>query len=146
MRYLKVHREPLSLCAILQWFYARGWENGTTASADDPRRNVPRPRHHIRISRLALSTFSNAHEGLIQRMRIANFTSRSHLQRKRDGVTNFRDDFRRVKRRWKMEMHLGLRSDFRSSWFCLLIRIEAKTASGSLFGYVRFISSFILST
>lgn len=39
----------------------------------------------------------------------------------------FRDDIRRVKRRWNMEMHLGLRSDFRRLWFCLLIRIEAKT-------------------
>lgn len=34
---------------------------------------------------------------------------------------NFRDDIWRVKRRWKMEMHLGLCSDFRRSWFCLLI-------------------------
>lgn len=57
----KVLLRALSL-EVLSWV----WESGTSASADDPRRNVSLPRQHARISYSPLSTFSSVHEGSVR--------------------------------------------------------------------------------
>lgn len=115
----------IGLSAVMQWIEAGGWESGTSATADGPRRNVLVPRQHARTSCLNYEPSPK-----LMRGRTAQALWTLSVSFALEGSIEMGKQlwgwFRRVKRRWKMEMHLALRSDFRS-WFCLLIRIGAKT-------------------
>lgn len=57
--------KAVSGCTCAEVF-VRGWESGTSALADGPRRNVPGLQRRARIWRSALATISDAREGLIR--------------------------------------------------------------------------------